>query len=98
MIIYKNNVIITPAKTGSSSLETMFFKIGATLIFSPETRKQKNTLKDLRKKNNLIKENFLIPENEKKFFTAHEIQHDFLNIKDKKVILLVRNPYNRLLS
>ena len=88
MILFKNYVVITPRKTGTVSLNRTMFYQGAVIINEDVTVAIKEDHFHLTNKalNTNIRPN------------PHDEEHSLVQTLKKKVVLLVRNPYNRIFS
>jgi hypothetical protein len=69
MILYKNNLIITPPKCGTFTISGILDSLEAKFLYDKQD-----------------------------YNTMHQHVHDYIVVPNKKVLMMVRNPYDRLVS
>jgi hypothetical protein len=69
MILYKNNIVITPPKCGTFTISGILEPLNATFLYD-----------------------------QKDYNTMHQHIHEHIVTPNKKVVMMVRNPYDRLVS
>lgn len=96
MLIYNNNVIITPVRTGTNTLHNMLFQLGAVTIFvDPAILNY-----DFKTQVNPFYQQDIDKQHTDYLYRSdpHYAGHSVISVLNKKVFLSVRNPYDRLIS
>jgi hypothetical protein len=92
MILYNNYIIITPHKTGTVSMNHTMYSIGAVIL----NEDVDCTLSGIERE--YLKSKQINQKIDFDVYNAHLYDHSHIQVADKKIALMVRNPYERLVS